>query len=245
MKYIIYKDYETMSRAAADFVIEKVNNKPDLVVCFPTGSTPIRMYELLVEANKAGKVDFSKANVLAVDGYTDMAADHERNFSRFLHDNLYNHCNFDPSKIKLMKTDASDLEAECKRYDQVICDLGGIDLLIDGLGENGHAAYNEPADFMQVGTHIDDLSESTIKANSRHFDDINEVPTQGMTLGIDSFVQAKSVLILVNGPKKTAAVKTLVSDNTVTPRFPMSFIKLANDATVMVDEEAAGDTKAF
>ena len=245
MKYLIFDDYELMSRAAVDFVIKKVNEKPDLVVCFPTGSTPLRMYELLIEANAKGLVDFSKATVFSVDGYANLPPLHEKNFGWSLHKNLYDHCNFDPAKINLMKTDAEDLHAECERYGKLIKDCGGIDLLIDGIGENGHAAYNEPAGFLRVGVQIENISESTIKANSRHFNNISDVPKTGMTLGIDSYIHAGTVLVLASGSKKTEAIKTLVSDNTITPMFPMSFIKLSLDAVVMADKEAAGDTKSI
>ena len=244
MRFIVTKDYEEMSRTAADFVITAINEKPDMVVCFPTGGTPLRMYELLAEANADGRVDFSKVTVLSVDGYVGLPPDHENNFFYKLHKNLFNNCNFDPNKLLMMNSIAEDMDAECERYTKLIKDLGGIDFLIDGIGENGHSAYNEPADFMKLGVHVDKISESTAKANSRFFNSVDEVPQYGITLGIDSFVSARKVLLLANGPKKAPAIARLVEENTVDPQFPVSFLKLANDVTVIIETEAAGKHSA-
>ena len=240
MRFIVTKDYEEMSRTAADFVIAAINEKPDMVVCFPTGGTPLRMYELLACANAQGCVDFSKVTVLSVDGYVGLPPEHENNFSYKLHKNLFNNCNFDPDKLLMMNSIADDMDAECERYTKLVQDLGGIDFLIDGIGENGHSAYNEPADFMKLGVHVDKISESTAKANSRFFNSIDEVPKYGITLGIDSFVSAGKVLLLANSPKKAPAIARLVEENTVNPQFPVSFLKLAKDVTVIIDREAAG-----
>lgn len=243
MNYLVYKDHEAMSQAAAKFVVKKVNEKPDLVVCFPTGGTPVRMYELLAEANARKEVDFSKARVLSVDGYANMPPNHEKNFSYFLHKNLFDKCNFTPSNIDLMRSDAADLSTECQRYNQLIEKYGGIDLLIDGVGENGHAAYNEPADYVQIGVHVEAISEWTARVNARFFEKIEDVPTHGITLGIDSYVNARTLLVLASGEKKTTAIERLISDNKVTPQFPVTFLKLSKNAYLMVDEAAAGYTK--
>ena len=240
MRFVVTKDYEEMSKTAADFVTREINKKPDMVVCFPTGGTPLRMYELLAEANAKGRVDFSKLTVLSVDGYVGLPPEHENNFSYKLHKNLFNNCNFDPNKLLMMNSIAEDMDAECKRYTKLVKDVGGIDFLIDGIGENGHSAYNEPADYMKLGVHVDKISESTAKANSRFFKSIDEVPKYGITLGIDSFVSARKVLLLANGTRKAPAIARLVEENTVNPQFPVSFLKLARDVTVIIDTEAAG-----
>jgi glucosamine-6-phosphate deaminase len=240
MKVVVTKDYEEMSRTAADYVIKVINEKPDLVACFPTGGTPLRMYEMLIEANAKGEVDFSKVTVLSVDGYVGLPPNHVNNFSYKLHKNLFNHCNFDPNNIFMMKSDAEDMDAECQRYTQLVDGLGGIDFLIDGIGENGHSAYNEPADYMKLGVHVDKISESTAQANSRFFNSVEEVPAYGITLGIDSFVSAKKILLLANGARKAPAIAKLTGENTVTPQFPVSFLKLAKDLTIIIDAEAAG-----
>ena len=243
MEFILTKDYEAMSIAAAELIIEQIREKPDLTVCLPTGSTPRRMYELLIEANKEKRVDFSAVTVLSVDEYAGLSFDHVKSYAHVLHTTFLDKCNFDPGKIFLMNSGAGDLNAECGRYNRLIEESGGIDLYIDGIGENGHIAFNEPSEQFVLGVHIGAVSEWTARVNSRFFDSVDEVPKQVITLGVDDIINSKCVMILSNGPKKAGAIKRLVTENTITTQFPASFLKLSQNAVLIMDEETAGEVR--
>jgi glucosamine-6-phosphate deaminase len=241
MRFVLTNDYESMSRAAADLVIRQVTKKPDLVACFPTGGTPVRMYELLVEACRKGDVDFSRVTVLSVDDYVGLPPEHEQSYFRYLHTQFFDHCNFNQSKILLIDTMAADMEAECTRYNQLIRDCGGLDLVVDGIGENGHIGFNEPSDHMVLGMHLERVSDWTARVNSRFFHNVHEVPKYAVTIGIDDMLKARTLLVMSNGPKKAAAFDRLLKENTITTEFPASFLKLADNAVIILDKESAAD----
>ena len=240
MKYIVTDNYEDMSQKATEIIIRQIKIKPESVICFPTGSTPLRMYEMLAEANQRGEVDLSHIYALNVDDYVGLAPENDQSYSYYLHKNLYNKCNINPSRIFPIDTMSRDMDQECKRYEKLIFELGGIDLVIDGLGENGHIGFNEPADSLVCKMHVGPVSEWSRRVNARFFNDISEVPTEAVTLGIDDMFLAKMFLIIVNGPKKADAIRRLTSDNTITTQFPVSLFKMANNTTILLDKEAVG-----
>jgi glucosamine-6-phosphate deaminase len=239
MNITVFESHEAMSREAARLVIEAIRKKPDLVVCFPTGGTPERLYELLVEEYKAGDVDFSKVKVRSVDDYVGLTPDNDQSYAYYLHHRLFSHCNFNPDNIELINSCAKDLDSECRRYNQKLKDEGGIDLILDGIGENGHIGFNEPSDHLYERFHVEKVSEWTRQVNARFFKSLDDVPTEALTVGVLDLLQAKTFLVLSSGMKKAKAWNRLCSEPYLTTEFPASFLKLGRNVKCLIDKESA------
>lgn len=239
MNITVFDSYEALSREAARIVIEEIKKKPNLSVCFPTGSTPERLYEILVDEYHQGHVDFSQVSVRSVDDYVGLAPDHTQSYAYFLDQRLFSLCNFNPENIQLINSCAKDLEAECQAYNQKLKEEGGIDLILDGIGENGHIGFNEPADQLYDHVHLENVSEWTRKVNARFFDSIEEVPTQALTVGILDLLEAKTFLVLSSGKKKAETWRRLVEEPCLTTQFPASFLKLGKNVHCLIDKESA------
>lgn len=177
MKIISAKDYQALSRAAANIISAQVILKPSCVLGLATGSSPVGTYQQLIEWYKKGDLDFSQVRTVNLDEYVGLDKDHDQSYAYFMRTNLFDHINVDPANTNIPDGMAPDEAEECARYDKVIHDLGGIDLQLLGLGVNGHIGFNEPADAFSTGTHQVTLTESTRDANKRFFASIDEVPT--------------------------------------------------------------------
>ena len=239
MKFIITDNYEEMSKTATEMVIAVIKEKTDAVICFPTGSTPLRMYELLIAANKAGEVDFSEVRVRSVDEYFGLSGDHDQSYAYFLHEYLLDHINVKKDNVLLIDGGCEDPEAECRRYQALIDRDGGIDLYIDGVGANGHIGFNEPASEMVLDYHLQEVSEHTRIANSRFFASLEEVPKQALTIGVNNILAAKKAIFLSNGEHKAEAWRRFTQKAEVSTEFPLSFLHLATNATAILDKASA------
>lgn len=237
MRFITGTDYEEVSLEAAKIFAEVIKEKPDGVLGLATGSTPLGMYRELVRLFQAGELDFSRMTTVNLDEYYPLAPDHPQSYRYFMNENLFNHINVDKSRTHVPDGMASDPEAACKAYDMMIERLGGIDIQLLGIGENGHIAFNEPADELVAGTHITDLTESTIRANSRFFESEADVPRRAMTMGMGSILRARKIVLIACGKNKHEAVAALLNDR-VTPHVPATLLKLHPDVTVICDKEA-------
>ena len=237
MKIYVAENYDAMSRKAASIIASHVTLKPDCVLGLATGSTPIGMYKELVKACENGDLDFSRVKSVNLDEYVGLEPTHDQSYRYFMQDNLFNHINIDPANTNVPNGMAGDIDAECKRYDQVIEDMGGVDIQVLGMGHNGHIAFNEPADHFPLGTHIVDLQESTIQANARFFASADEVPKQALTMGIGSIMRARQILVVVNGEGKADIVKEAFT-GPVTPMVPASILQL-HPNVVLVGDKAA------
>ena len=182
MKIISAKDYQALSRAAANIISAQVILKPSCVLGLATGSSPVGTYQQLIEWYKKGDLDFSQVRTVNLDEYVGLDKDHDQSYAYFMRTNLFDHINVDPANTNIPDGMAPDEAEECARYDKVIHDLGGIDLQLLGLGVNGHIGFNEPADAFSTGTHQVTLTESTRDANKRFFASIDEVPTHARTI---------------------------------------------------------------
>ena len=238
MKIIRTKDYADMSRKAANIISAQVIMKPDCVLGLATGGTPVGTYEKLVERYNEGDLDFSEVTSVNLDEYRGLPKEHPESYWSFMHRNLFDHVNIDPAHINLPDGTNMDAEAECKRYDEVIRSVGGVDLQLLGIGPNGHIGFNEPGEAFELETHCIDLAPTTIEANKRFFDG-NEalVPKQAYTMGIKTIMQARKVLVVANGKAKAQAVKDAVT-GPVTPACPGSILQLHPDCILVADEEA-------
>ena len=199
MKIIRTKDYEEMSRKAANLISAQILLKPDCVLGLATGSTPIGIYDQLVEWYKKGDLDFSTVKTVNLDEYKGLTRDNEQSYYYFMHHHLFDRVNIDEENTHVPNGQVENGDEECLRYEALIKSMGGVDLQLLGLGRNGHIGFNEPAaDFPKI-THCVDLTESTIEANKRFFASEEEVPKQAYTMGIKNIMQAKKILVIVSG----------------------------------------------
>lgn len=231
------KDYNDMSRKAAAIISAQVITKPDCVLGLATGSTPIGTYQQIIEWYNQGDLDFSDVKSVNLDEYKGLAKDNEQSYYYFMYHNLFKHINIDQANTYIPDGTEPDTEKECTRYDQIITGLGGVDLQLLGLGNNGHIGFNEPDDVFAKSTNCIDLQESTIEANKRFFADINDVPKQAYTMGIKTIMQAKKILLAVSGEGK-AQILYDVLHGPITPHVPASILQLHNDVIVVADEAA-------
>ena len=235
MKVIKVKNYEELSLMAASIIGAQVINKPDCVLGLATGSTPVGTYENLAKAYEAGVLDFSKVKSINLDEYCGLSGDNNQSYRYFMNDNLFNHVNIDKEKTFVPNGCAKDLKAEGEAYDQMIRDLGGIDLQLLGIGLDGHIGFNEPDDVFTGPTHEVKLDESTIKANARFFANEDEVPKTAITMGMLSIMQAKKVLLVANGAAKKEIVEKAFF-GPIDPKVPASILQLHPDVTVIFSE---------
>lgn len=238
MRLIVAKDYEEMSRRAADILAAQVILKPDCVLGLATGSSPIGTYQELIRRHKAGEVDFSRCSTVNLDEYVGLPADHDQSYAYFMRHNLFEHVNFRTECLNIPNGLEKDAQKECARYDGVIRDLGGIDMQLLGLGPNGHIGFNEPDDVFPTGTHMVQLTDSTIQANKRFFASEADVPRYAYTMGIRDIMQARRILMVVSGKGKAEILRQALL-GPVTPRVPASILQLHRNCVIVADEEAA------
>ena len=238
MKVYIGKNYDEMSRIAANVLSAQVMMKPDCVLGLATGSTPIGTYKVLIERCAAGDLDFSQVKSINLDEYVGLSGEHDQSYRYFMNNNLFNHINIDKANTNVPNGLAEDVDAECARYNDVINTLGPIDIQVLGMGHNGHIGFNEPDDHFPLETHKVDLAQSTIDANARFFASADEVPRQALTMGIKTIMQAKKVLVVVSGKDKAEIVKKAFT-GPVTPEVPASILQMHSDVILVADEAAA------
>lgn len=238
MNVLIYESEEQIGIAAGNYMCGQVLQKPNSVLGLATGSTPLKPYSQMIELYKKGVVDFSKVTTFNLDEYVKLDVNDKNSYHSFMHENLFDHINIPEENINFLDGNAEDPEEECRRYEEKIKAAGGIDIQLLGIGSNGHIAFNEPADCFQRWSHVVTLKESTVKDNSRFFKSIDEVPTQAVTMGIGSIMQAKKILIIAIGENKAKAIKQLIGGN-VTPMCPASVLQFHTDVTLMLDKAAA------
>lgn len=231
------KDYDDMSRKAANILSAQIIMKPNCVLGLATGSTPIGAYRQLVEWYQKGDLDFSEVRSVNLDEYRGLPREHEQSYYYFMNDNLFSKVNILPENTNIPNGMEMDAEAECARYNALMESLGGVDMQLLGLGHNGHIGFNEPATSFEKMTHCVDLTESTIQANTRFFASEAEVPRQAYTMGIKNIMQAKKILLIVSGADKAAILKETLCGE-VTPNVPASILQMHNDVTVVADEAA-------
>ena len=237
MKIYKAKDYKDMSRKAANIISAQVIMKPNCVLGLATGSTPIGTYDQLVEWYNKGDLDFSEVTTVNLDEYKGLPRTNDQSYYYFMHQHLFDRVNIDLERTNVPNGMEPDAEKECGRYEELIRSLGGVDLQLLGLGHNGHIGFNEPGEAFEKETHCVDLTESTIEANKRFFASADDVPKQAYTMGIKTIMQAKKILIVVNGENKADIVEHAFF-GPVTPEVPASILQLHNDVTLVGDKAA-------
>ena len=237
MKIIHAKDYEDMSRKAANIISAQVILKPDCVLGLATGSTPIGAYHQLIKWYEKGDIDFSQVHTYNLDEYRGLSHDDVQSYHYFMRDNHIDHINIDPANTHVPDGSNLDAEAACAEYDRIVAAAGYPDLQLLGIGHNGHIGFNEPDDHFSAGTHCVDLTESTIQANSRLFEKEEDVPRQAYTMGTQTIMYARMILVVANGEKKAQAVRDMCY-GPVTPSCPASILQLHTNCVLVADEAA-------
>ena len=231
------KNYQDMSRKAANIISAQVIMKPHCVLGLATGSSPIGTYKQLIEWYNKGDLDFARVTSINLDEYKGLSPENPQSYRYFMNTNLFDHVNIDKTRTFVPNGLEPDPEKACAAYEEIIRQSGGIDLQLLGLGRNGHIGFNEPADSFARETHCVNLTESTIDANKRFFESENDVPRQAYTMGIGSIMKAKKILVVVSGEDKADALKA-TSCGPITPQVPASILQLHNDVTIVADEAA-------
>lgn len=242
MRIIITKDYDEMSKVAANIIAAQMTLKPNSVLGFATGSSPIGTYAELIKKNQAGDIDFSTITTVNLDEYKDLPITHDQSYYYFMNDYLFNHVNIDKNNTNLPNGNAADPDAECARYEALIKELGGIDMQLLGLGHNGHVGFNEPGDCFQKNTYCVTLTERTIDANKRFFESADAVPRQAITMGVGTIMAAKKLVLVVSGADKADALQKCLQ-GPITPSVPGSVLQLHPDVTIVCDEAAYSKMK--
>lgn len=238
MKLIVVENYDELSKKAAETIKEQVKEKVNSVLGLATGSTPEGMYAELVQKYNNGEIDFENIKTFNLDEYFGLDEKNEQSYKYFMNKHLFSKVNIKIENTYIPSGTTNDPEKTGQDYDQNILENGGIDIQVLGIGENGHIGFNEPNDFFVGPTHKVSLTDETIKANSRFFNSIEEVPTEAITMGMKSIMGAKKILLLASGKKKADAIYNTIRGK-ITPRVPSSILQLHNNLIVIVDREAA------
>ena len=248
MRLIIQPDYTGISQWAADYVVHKIQSaqptaqKP-FVLGLPTGSSPMGMYRALVAAHQAGRVSFEHVVTFNMDEYVGIPEDHPESYHTFMWKNFFNHIDIKKENVHILNGNAPDLEAECAAYEAAIKQAGGIDLFLGGIGPDGHIAFNEPGSSLASRTRMKTLTTDTIIANSRFFDgDVNKVPKTALTVGVGTVMDAREVLILVNGHGKARALQQAV-EGAVNQMWTITALQLHPKGIIVCDEAACIELK--
>lgn len=238
MKLIVVNNYEELSKVAAKEFSKVIKEKENAVLGLATGGSPVGMYKELIRMYEQKELNFSKITTVNLDEYIGLNPEHNQSYRYFMNNNLFNHINIDKSNTFVPNGLAEDLEAQCKEYDQKISELGGIDIQLLGVGNNGHIAFNEPNNELSSGTHIISLTDNTIEANARFFDNIDDVPRKAITMGVGGIMKAKKIILIASGESKAEAIKGIFSGK-ITTANPATMLQMHRDVTVIVDEAAA------
>ena len=248
MKLVIHNNYDELSLWAANHIAERISDfapsaeKP-FVLGLPTGSTPLGTYKALIDLYKQGKVSFKNVVTFNMDEYVGIAEDHPESYHSFMFENFFKHIDIPKENINILDGNAADLNAECERYEAKIESYGGIELFMGGMGADGHLAFNIPGSSIQSRTRLVDLNYDTIVANSRFFDnDLNQVPKQALTVGVQTVLDSKEVLVLVNGYKKARALQNVV-ENGINQMWTLSALQMHPNGIIVCDEDATMELK--
>lgn len=236
MKVIITENYEEMSKKASEIIISIVKNNPNAILGLATGSSPIGTYQNMIKDHKENGTSYKNVHTVNLDEYVGLTADHDQSYAYFMRTNLFDGLDVDLKNTNLPCGSVTDLQAECDRYNALLENYKQ-DVQVLGLGSNGHIGFNEPNTPFDSVTHLVDLTENTIKDNSRLFASIDEVPRQALSMGIKNIMNAKSILMVVSGKNKAEAVKGMVKGE-ITPALPASVLQLHPFVTVICDKDA-------
>ena len=235
----IFPDADEVARRLASRVAAALREKPSLVLGLPTGRTPLLLYEELVRLAASGDAEFAQATTFNLDEFIGIPASHPGSYRSFMQRHLFDHVNIDSSRVNFLDGSAPDAVAEASRYEAAIGSAGGIDLLILGIGTNGHIGFNEPARGLAARTHRVTLKPETRRSNALLFGgDPDAVPAEALSMGMGTILDARSVVLLATGERKASCVEQVVN-GPITTELPASFLQLHPDVEIMLDAAAA------
>ncbi len=238
MRIVVKENYECLSRDVADMIARAISEKPDIVLGLATGSTPLGCYRELIRMHREEGLDFSKVTIFNLDEYLKLPPDHPQSYSYFMRENLLNHINFNQENFHIPEGMPENVEEFCRKYEEKIKKAGGIDLQILGIGSDGHIGFNEPGTSFDFRTHLTELAESTIKDNSRFFERESEVPRYAITMGVQTILEARRILLLASGENKALVCKKFI-EGPITPETPASILQKHKNTVVFLDKKAA------
>ncbi len=236
-RVIVCKDYDEMSRRAADVFADYIRENPTGILGLATGSSPEGIYACLIEDNKAGKIDFSGIKSYNLDEYYPIEPTHEQSYRYFMNDRLFDHVNIDKANTFVPDGKCADPDAFCKAYDEQVAAAGGVGIQLLGVGRNGHIGFNEPGEELIGATHLTSLCESTIDANSRFFETRDDVPRHAITMGMDGILSAECIVLVASGKEKHDALMMLLSGK-YTTNAPVTLLRSHKNVYVFCDEAA-------
>lgn len=237
MEIVKVKNYQEMSERACDLIVEKVNSLDNPVLGLATGSTPEGMYQQMIDLYQRNKVSFAKTTTFNLDEYVGLAGKNPNSYRFYMNEKLFKHIDLPDNRAFLPNGDGDDMQKECRDYETLMYKAEYIDMQVLGLGLNGHIGFNEPGTAFDSRTHIVDLDKTTREANARFFDSLNDVPKKAITMGIETIMESKKILLLVSGEKKAEAVYRLINGET-SEEFPASILQKHENVTLIADEEA-------
>ena len=238
MQVIKVKNYEELSKVAADIIADLIKAKPDCTLGLATGSSPIGLYQNLIKMYEKGEISFKDVKTYNLDEYCQLPKSHPESYYSFMHRNLFYHVDIKEENVHIPNSEGNDLQKLCDEYNDLL-HKASIDLQLLGIGANGHIGFNEPGTSFDQETFVVKLTDKTRQDNKRFFNSIDEVPTYAMTMGIKNIMQAKKVLLVASGANKQEAVKKLLSGE-VTESCPATILNRHKDAIIIVDEAALG-----
>ncbi len=237
MEIRIFEDAASLGLAAAEIFAEQLKKNGASVLGLATGASPVPTYNRLIEMYKAGEISFKDVVTFNLDEYCDLPKDDKNSYYTFMHENLFNHVDIQESNVHILDGNAEDAEQEAAAFDAAIKAAGGIDIQLLGIGNNGHIGFNEPSDTFTTGTFKVKLTDSTLQANSRYFDE-NPMPHYALTMGVGSIMDARKIVLIATGPAKAQAIYDTVKGE-VTPQVPASILQKHPDAVLLLDKAAA------
>ncbi len=234
----IYDTPAEIGEAAGKIFADLIRSKPDAKLGLATGASPVPTYQYLIGEYERGNLSFRGVSAYNLDEYCDLPKNDRNSYYTFMRENLFDHVDIDPANTHIPDGNAADIEKECREYDRLIEEIGGVDLQILGIGTDGHIGFNEPGDSFAPGTFKIKLHDSTIESNSIYFKN-GDMPRYALTMGIGTIMSAKKIVIIATGASKAEAVKAMI-EGEVSPACPASILQTHPDVTVFLDRAAAG-----
>jgi glucosamine-6-phosphate deaminase len=240
VKYTVLETYEDMSRYVAEHVAEVIRKKKNAVLGLATGSTPIGLYQYLIRMYQEGNLDFSQVTTFNLDEYVGLSKKHSQSYHAFMDREFFNHININRTNVYIPNGDVDDLSVECRQYEQLIQQEGGIDLQILGIGANGHIGFNEPGSLFEGTTRIVELDNSTLQANARFFESVEKVPKKAISMGIRTILNSRLIFLIASGKGKAQAVRQMLKGD-MTTRVPASLLQNHQGVYFFLDQAAASE----
>ena len=234
----IFNNSEEIANAAAEIIANKIISKPDAILGLATGASPVPTYNKLIADYKAGRISFKDVKTFNLDEYCSIPASDKNSYYTFMHENLFNHVDIKEENVRVPDGNPENAEEYCAAYDAAIVNAGGIDIQVLGIGRNGHIGFNEPSDVFTKGTYKVKLTDSTIEANKIYFECENDVPREAITMGVESILNAKEIILIAEGKAKAQAIHDMIKGE-VSPACPASILQKHDNVHIFIDNDAA------